>query len=259
MKRQRHLTIVCIILLFLAFVIFLLGRTGILGAPSVLQPLFTPFQKLLITVRPSQSSDMLKEENANLRKQLVDQEQLKREVSALRDQFETQVSSELRLLPAQVIGAPGFIPGVSTPEYLILDKGTNDGVVKGQAVVIKDNLVGTIDTVTATVAKVVLVSQKNTSFTAKDMQTNAAGIVRGDGTDALVFENVLPSEKLVVKDTIVTRGDVDEKGNGLVPNLIVGKVVSVDKEASALFQKAQVKSLVSFERLTTVFIVLGTK
>lgn len=257
MKRQRHLIFVCILLLFFACVLFLLGRTGVLGTPSVFQPLFTPLQKLLITVRPSQSFDTLQEENMRLRKQLVDQEQLKREISALRDQFETQTPNEFRLLPAQVIGAPGFIPGVSTPEYFILDKGTEDGVAKGQSVVFKDNLVGTIETVTPTVAKVVLITNKKTSFTAKDMQTNAAGIVRGDGANALVLENVLPSEKLAVKDTIVTRGDVDDQGKGLIPHLIVGRVVSVDKEASALFQKAQIKSLVPFEQLTTVFIVLG--
>jgi rod shape-determining protein MreC len=67
--------------------------------------------------------------------------------------------------------------------------------------------------------------------------------------------NVVLSEKLEKDDLVRTKGDVDERGQGFPPDLIVGKIISVNKQPSALFQSAEVKSLVDFSRLSTVFVI----
>ncbi|HZJ18567.1 MAG TPA: rod shape-determining protein MreC, partial [Patescibacteria group bacterium] len=70
------------------------------------------------------------------------------------------------------------------------------------------------------------------------------------------LDNVLLSENLKKGDIILTKGDIDQEENGYPPDLIIGKIISVDKSPSALFQKADVVSLVDLSKLTTVFIIV---
>ena len=70
-----------------------------------------------------------------------------------------------------------------------------------------------------------------------------------------MIKNVVLSDKLTVSDLVLTKGDID-LGRGYPPDLIVGKIVSVDKKASSLFQSAQVISLVDITRVPIVFIIL---
>jgi len=42
---------------------------------------------------------------------------------ALRDQFQTENPKSTNLIEADIIGAPGFIPGISIPETLVLNRG----------------------------------------------------------------------------------------------------------------------------------------
>ena len=54
--------------------------------------------------------EKLQEENIALRKKIIDQSLLQKENNALRDQFKTTYPKPYNLLPASVIGNPGFIP-----------------------------------------------------------------------------------------------------------------------------------------------------
>lgn len=197
----------------------------------------------------------LKEENDMLRKKLLDQKKLLAENHALKDQFQTIEPKSVGLLPAHVLGAPGFMPGVSLPEFLIVNKGKRDGVQRGQAVIVKDSVIGTILQVSQDVSTVsLLVSSSTISFTAKTLETQAIGLVRG-GESELSLQNVLLSQKLKRGDLAVTKGDIDKSGTGFPPDLVVGRIVAVDKKPSALFQTAKLKSLVDVSKLTTVFII----
>jgi rod shape-determining protein MreC len=199
--------------------------------------------------------EKLKEENLNLRKQLKDQEKIEKENAALRDQFETAFPSSYDLIPADVIGAPGFIPGISSPDSLVLNKGSKDGLEKGLAVVFKDNLVGIIEKVSKNISRVRLTTDPSSSFTAKT-ESLAEGIVKGAG-GAIVFENVLLSYEINAQEIVLTKGDVDENSIGTPPDLVIGRIKSVDKKASELFQKAKIESFIDFKSLSKVFVYSG--
>src|SRR5690606_28368164 len=125
---------------------------------------------------------------------------------ALRDQYDLEVAPSKELLPATVIGMKTFIPGVSLPEEVILDKGKHQGVVVGQTVILTNNVVGTIAHVSENRSMVSLISNMNQSITAKANKTNALGIIRGKGNGALLLENVVLSDTLEKGDIIVTKG-----------------------------------------------------
>lgn len=179
-----------------------------------------------------------------------------REMQALRDQFETTNPSSQQLLPAHVIGLVGYIPGISRPTGMIVDKGETDKVVSGLAVVYKNNLVGQVTRVTKRRSEIALLTKNDLSFTGKTLKDNVNGLVRIESSE-IFFKNVLLSDKIVKTDIVVTKGDQDVSGKGFPPDIVVGKITAIDKKPSALFQSAKLESFLDPLILNTVFIFLS--
>ena len=197
----------------------------------------------------------LQAQNLALSKQLVAQDKLMEDNKALRDQFQTESPKSTTMLPAQIIGAPGFIPGISLPESYTLDKGESDGVRVGDAVVFEDNLVGVISKTTRFLSSVELITNSHFSLTAKTRDTNALGVIKGQGGGSLILDNVVLSETLKTGDFVLSKGSVDNGGSGVWPDLVIGKISAVSKNPSDLFQRAKLKSDLDFLKLVKVFIV----
>jgi len=161
-------------------------------------------------------------------------------------------------LPSNVVGAPGFIPGLSVPFNLIIDKGSKDNVKVGMGVVVGNNLVGKIVQTSFFLSKVSLVTDPSLSLSSKTT-SNAAGVIKGVEGGKMVLDNVILSESLKNGDFVLTNGDINLDGVGLPPDIIIGKIISIEKNPSALFQKAKVESLLNFTKLSKVFVVMGYK
>lgn len=262
MQRKDNFLPVFFLFLLISILIFSLGKTGILeGKTGFLETILSPFQKITFGLLGTSSSDsakikVLKDENFNLAKKIADQKKLRDENNALRDQFQNSNPNSLDLLPANIIGAPKFIPGLTFPEFFIIDKGANDGVKIGNALVFKDNLIGKVTKVTQELSEISLIMRSSSSFTGQT-QDGVVGIVKGLGNNDIVLDNVLLSDIVHVSDLVLTKGETFLDGSGIPPGLVVGKVVSVDKNPSSLFQKSKLKSLLNFTSLSTVFVVIG--
>lgn len=263
MKKKENFIPIFIFFLVLSILFFGLLQIKLFrNFLNIIGEALSPIQKItyqsfqsVTDFKKDGSLQKLQEENNKLIRQLVNQKLLGRENSALRDQFETSAPKSINLLPAKVISAPSFLPGVSEPSVFIIDKGENDGIRVGDAVVYKDNLVGKVTQVTLDLSKINLITNTSISFTAKTIRGNAVGIIKGEGGKEMIFENVLQSLDLKESDLVLTKGDLDIKGRGYPSDLVVGKVISVEKKPSALFQKAEVLSLLDFSNLSTVFIL----
>ncbi len=244
----------------ISLVLIFIGRFGVLdGFASLINRGAAPIKSSAINIFGYQNKNIkeLNSENAKLKKELSDRQNLILENKALKDQFAKSGSESLELLPAKVVGFPGFIPGKSLPEYLILDKGLNSGVKKGSTIIIENYLVGKVIDAKPDFSKVELLNNKNSSFTAKVASLDGAeatGVIKGQN-DEMNFENVLLTLTIRKDDQVLTKGDRDENGVGYPPDLIVGKIITVEKKSSDLFQKAKVKSFVDFTNLKTVFIL----
>jgi rod shape-determining protein MreC len=264
MKRKESFLPTFLVVFFLCIIILVLSLSGnlkflssFLEKPvSAIQSLsYNLFQKL-----PFISEDLkikrLKDENLNLLNKISDYEKLKKENAALSDQFQTAYPQSIQLLKAEVIGASGFIPGVSVPNVFILNKGTKDNIKKGSAVVIKDNLVGVISQISTNLSQVAVINNPSSSFTAKT-QNGASGLVKGGGN--LILDGILLSENIKAGELVLTKGDINSDGVGIPPDLVVGKITSVEKNPSDLFQKAEIASFVNFVNLSTVFVYIQAK
>lgn len=253
---------------FLGFIILSLIVFAIVQIPilkpvtSIFQGFFSPVQKIshniflnLANAGGNKELENLKSKNLSLIKRLADENKLSQDNRALRDQFETTNPSSQTLIPASVVGAPGFIPGVSVPENLIIDKGEADKIAIGDAIIYKDNLVGKVTKTTSYLSVVTLISSSSLSFTAKTLQTQTLGVLKGEGGGDMVLDNVLLSDKLITGDIVLTKGDFEDNGQGFPPNLVVGKISSVSKNPSDLFQKAEIKSFIDFSKINMVFVL----
>lgn len=227
----------------------------------MLAKMTSPFQSTIYSAFNflSNSSDSrlkrLEEENRRLLGKIVNQDKLIRENSALHDQFEIDSPKSTTLLPAKIVGAPSFIPGITDPTAFIIDKGTKDGVKAGDAVILRDILVGRITSASDYFSKVDILANTSFSLTVKDQRSNASGVARGDGGRQLILDNVLQSDDIKTSDILVTKGSQDASGRGIPPDLIVGKIASVEKKPSEVFQKGKVQSPLDFSSLSTVFVV----
>lgn len=263
MRKKNNFFSAFLLTFCLAGLIFFLSNFGVLnGINSFFGKLFSPIGSLAYTAYHklpffSESAEIkrLKDENIRLGGKLLDQKKLQSENSALRDQFAILSPKPANLLEAKIIGAPGFIPGVTFPSHFILDVGERNGVLKNQAVVWKNNLVGKIEKTTDYLSEANLLSNSSFSFSAKT-EKGALGVIKGEKAGEITLNNVLLSEDISQGDTVFTKGDLDIQGVGVPPDIIVGKIESVEKNPSALFQKAKIKSFVDFSRLFEVFVVL---
>lgn len=264
MKKNESLRVPFFVFLFLSILIFGLSKTGILnGAVSVLGKATAPLQSITFqsfnVFRGAGNSSKVKvieETNRELLKQLVGQQALKAENDALHDQFQVANPRSKNLLPARIVGAPSFIPGVTEPSSFIIDKGTSDNISVGDAVVFKDNLIGKIGQVNMYFSKVFLITDRSSLISAKILGKGTDGVINGEGKQ-MILNNVVQSSDLKISDIVVSKGDLDLKGRGYPPDLVIGKVMSVKKTPSALFQKAEVASLIDFSSLSIVFITRG--
>lgn len=244
--------------IFLLFCIFILGlskfryfNNSALGLDRITTFFGENFYSLFTKNSQSSVISKIQKQNLDLVKKLKDYNLLKGENNALKDQFQNSFSKTLNLSPATIIGFPS--------ENYVINKGERDGVRAGQAVIINDMVIGKIVKTSSTISLVNLISNASFSTTAKDLETSALGVVKGLGNGELLLDNVLLSEKLNLQDIVVTKGDMNMENIGMPADLMLGKIVSIDKKPSALFQTAKIKSLVDFTRLSTVFVVLGLK
>jgi len=262
MRRQGRFLLVFFVLLFGSLVILIISLGGglITGFP-ILEKAASPigvrtysvFHKLLFSLQ-SKETRRIRNKKLDVVSMQLEIERLKKENAALKDQFQTVNPKSFDLLPAKIVGSPGFIPGITTPVDLIVDKGERDGVRKGDTVVFKNNLVGKIAKISSYLAKVELIFNSSSSFTVKTMAKSVAGIVKGNGNE-IILNNVLPSEEIEVGDIVITKGDMNLAGIGYPPDLVVGEILSIDKNPSNLFQKAKLESFLDFKKLDMVFIL----
>ncbi len=264
MLKKRALVNAFLVVFVLSILLLILSNIGLLnGFSSIISKITTPVQKsvystfgLILQKGSDDDFKKLQEENLLLTKKLIDQEKLKEDNQALRDQFQTASPKSTELLPCKVISFPSFIPNVSIPETLIIDKGTSDSLKIGQAVIFKDNLVGKVAKTLSNKSLVYLVTHPSLNFTAEILNSNTTGVIKGLGGGEMVLDNVLLSDNLEKDEIVLTKGDLTMENVNFPQGLIVGKITAIDKNPSALFQTAGVKSLIDLSNLTTVFVIL---
>ena len=137
--------------------------------------------------------------------------------------------------------------------YVIINRGSNDGIRRGMPVVTNQGLVGRIDAVIADAARVQLITDPasivNVRLQNAEVEASLSGSVSGD-----VALDLIPQDSSVQPgDLVLTSG----LGGGYPPGLIVGQIVNIRTRDFDLFQQATVQPVVDFNRLQIVLIIVN--
>ncbi|MEI6221342.1 MAG: rod shape-determining protein MreC [bacterium] len=277
LQRWKEFTIwqKSIVFLVLGIVILLLFNTGI-GAPvaSLQAFIFTPVVRQTNSWSASLQSfnqgllnlGMLRKENVTLRSEnerLVAEnaklKELEGENESLRDLVGLERELHLSLVPAEIIGKEpsNFI------QVLTIDKGARNKIKKGQPVVTSMGqgtigvLVGQIIEVTETTAKILVITDKDSVIPAKVQSSSTEGLVKGEGLGySLVMEYIQQEDVFKEKDVVVTSGLGSEKGLLFPKGLYIGVVNKIEGDPSDVFQRATIRSLVNFNQLEMVAVLI---
>lgn len=196
----------------------------------------------------SQRNAELEAEVARLQAQVV---QLQRQVA------DTQALAALvnfsRSNPENAYTAATVIGRDPSPflHYIIIDKGSNQGLRRGMPVVTDQGLVGRVDAVIGSAARIQLITDPTSAVNVRleraDREAMLTGTVAGDLTLDLVPQDV----SLEIGDVVLTSG----LGGSYPRDLIIGQILTVRRRDSDLFQQAFVQPAVDFAQLKIVLVI----
>jgi rod shape-determining protein MreC len=136
-------------------------------------------------------------------------------------------------------------------QYIIIDKGTNDGILHGMPVVTQQGLVGRVDAVIANAARVQLISDANSVVNVRLQNAKVEAQIRGSITGEITLEMVPQDAEVQIGDVLLTSG----LGGNYPPNIFVGQVLSMQSQKNSLFQSGSVQSIVDFSGLSAVLVI----
>jgi rod shape-determining protein MreC len=213
----------------------------------------TTFRKLVAGPENLQAAQS---EINNLEAQL---ETAQREIEELRE-----IESEYQLLldlfnrrreAPQLQGIAATIIGQDTsPVFrsIIIDKGSEDGILVGMPVESSRGLVGQVFRTTANSAQIILITDNISSIPARLGTSRATGLVRGGGLGgAMTLDWVKPEAQIEIGEVVLTSG----LGGKFPQDMVIGRVVNVERREADLFQQAVIQPAVDFDSLEIVFVI----
>ncbi len=201
-------------------------------------------------VRLAQINDQLEAEVSRLQSQIIELQQQNSELqvlSALLDFARTH--SENEYITAAVIGRD-ISPFL---HYVIINRGSDDGLRRGMPIVSSQGLVGRVAAVTADGARVQLITDPDTAINVRIQPTGAEGLLQGSITGDISVEAISQDANIQTGDLVLTSG----LGGNFPPDMLIGQVSGVRQRPVELFQTATVESVVDFSQLEIVLVIVN--
>ncbi|PIR73329.1 MAG: rod shape-determining protein MreC [Candidatus Moranbacteria bacterium CG10_big_fil_rev_8_21_14_0_10_35_21] len=190
----------------------------------------------------------LLKKNSSLETEVIRLSGEKKENEILREQLRLAPKKDFNLEASFVIGQNPQRHG----SWILIDKGSSSGIETGMSVIVSDGiLVGRIEEVFSSSARVILLTDPSSAVNSADLDTGAKGVAKGDYGMGIVLDLVSQSEVINVGDTVVTSGlgEVFPKG------LFIGQIREVKYSEDKLFQQALISPKAKYAKLDLVFVI----
>jgi rod shape-determining protein MreC len=199
----------------------------------------------------------LQQRNAELETEVSD---LQAQVIQLQQEVgETQILAGLvdfsRANPENTYRAAAVIGFDPSPflHFVIINRGSNDGILRGMPVVTDQGLVGRVDAVIADAARIQLITDPASKVNVRLQNAEEDAVLSGSVTGDVTLDQIPQDTALQRGDLVLTSG----LGGGYPPDLIIGQVVNV--RARDLFQQATIQPVVDFNSIKIVLIIVNFK
>ena len=135
--------------------------------------------------------------------------------------------------------------------YLIIDHGSDDGLRYGMPVVTQQGLVGKIDAVTASAARVQLITDPDSTINVRMQSLNEEAQLIGSVTGDIELTMIPSDVNLIPGEILLTSG----LGGNYPSDIVVGQVMNVQHKENDIFQSAVVQSQIDFTTLRAVLVI----
>lgn len=262
-EQNRLLTFAALILVTLAIIV-LGSRSGILR--PLISVLIGPLGSLAGAITDGADSvadlseeqpdlETLREQNrelertvAELQVEIVRLREIERDYYRISDLLDYAANN-----PDQIL-VTGDTIARDTSGYLrwiIINRGARDGIQVGDPVINDLGLVGRVEDVAANAAWVLLANDPNSAINAVTQTSRAEGTVVGQLQGGLRMQYISREAVIEIGDLVVTSG----LGGRFPANIVIGQVTSVRSQQAALFQEAEIRPIVDFNRLEIVSVI----
>lgn len=174
--------------------------------------------------------------------------EIKSENDRLLGLLEFKKASPHKLLAARVIGHD-LLGQHST---LFIDKGTDDGVLAGQAIITPTGVVGSVFNAEKSFSQILTLTDRYSDIDAVIERSRSRGILEGVSPTVCKLKYLQRTDDVEVGDLVLTTG-LDHIFPQGFP---IGKVSRVDKKDYGITQEVQVEPLVSSFDSEAIFVVL---
>ena len=134
---------------------------------------------------------------------------------------------------------------------LMINCGENDGVRKGQLVVVDTGVVGRVIETTWHASRVLLLTDENSNIDALTQSTRTYGILQGTGKGTCYLKRIVKTETVNTGDIILTSGLAGEGPKGLA----LGAVHNATHNKTSMFLDIEVVPFVDFRKLEEVLVI----
>jgi len=169
-------------------------------------------------------------------------------LAALLD-YDRQGPDDRDYVTCDVIGrdTTGFVNAIQ------IDCGRRAGVEPMDPVVTEFGMVGRVTRVSATGAEVLLLTDPSSQVSTRLQDSRTDGVVVGQLTGDLLLSYIPVDAQVTQGERVVTSG----LGQNFPADLLVGQVMSVALDERGMYQEARVRSLVEFDRLEIVQVIIN--
>jgi rod shape-determining protein MreC len=192
--------------------------------------------------RLEQRIEALERENEELR-------EVEGEYQLLLDLFNrARQAPDYQRLTASVIG----LDSSAAVRSIIIDKGSADGVRVGMPVESARGLVGQVFRTTPNSSQIVIITDSSSAVPARLGNSRATGILRGGGVGgSLSIDWIDLKHQVEVGEVVLTSG----LGGRFPQDLVIGRVIEIDRREAELFQRAVVQPAVDFDDIEVLFVI----
>ena len=200
----------------------------------------------------------VRQQNADLQKQIG---QLRLERAALAEnalegqRLAALVAFKQHYISSTVVAQVLGTSGSDQSRLLTLDKGANDGLKPGMAVITPDGVVGKLRDVFPGTSQLLLLSDPTSGAGVMLASTRIRAIVRGSNTGGVVIGNLTQDDRIKAGEQILTSG-----GDQVYPRgLPVGTIESIKPDPQHQpYTLIQLRPAVNLNRLEEVLVITAT-
>lgn len=156
-------------------------------------------------------------------------------------------------LPARVVGNTYTLQS----NFITLERGTEQGVKKGMAVVGSAGIVGVVVETSSNFSKVMSLLHRNSKVSAMLKKDHTAGSIEWDGNDPsyLTLKNVTKGAKINKGDTVLT----STYSSNFPSGLRIGTIAEIDADPASNFYTLKIKTATNFFSIQYVYLIENTR